>query len=595
MATHEFSNAQIAKLLRKVAAGLTLSKTNPFEIRAYQNAADSIEHSDTEIRDLWEEGKLDSLPGLGKSMQSHLDELFKTGMVKHFETVMKKYEPVIFELIDLPGVGPKTAKEISDLGVKSLDDLKKQLENGKLVEKGFSAKVAEKLKVEVDSRLRENDGKGGSDKTERDRMLLPFAIVQAEKILEYLRQSPDVISADPLGSLRRRVVTIGDLDFSVCSKNPEKVIEYFMQMPGISRVLNKGERMAMVVLNSGLHIDLLVGTPESYGALLHHFTGGKNHNIHLRKIALDKGFSINEEGVKNVKNNEVIEIKKEEDLYKMMGMQLIPPEMREDVGEIELAIEHKIPKLVQLKDIKGDFHIHSNFEFNQSHGPGINTLEEMVQKAQELGYEYIALSDHSPAFKINKAEEITKLVAKRTEEVERLKKKYMKSVRVLNSLEVDILSDGTLSVPDESLATLDICNIGVHSGHQSDKENMTTRILKALENPYAKILVHPTGRKLLSRPSYEADWEIIFKYCAAHKKALEVNGTPDRMDLRDDLIRMASALGCMFVIDTDAHQISQMDNMRFGVDLARRGWLESKQVINTWEWRKVKEFFGIKD
>lgn len=274
-------------------------------------------------------------------------------------------------------------------------------------------------------------------------------------------------------------------------------------------------------------------------------------------------------------------------------MDYIPPEMREDIGEIELAIDHKIPKLVELKDIKGDFHLHSNFDFHQSHGPGLNSLEEMVQKSIELGYEYIALSDHAPAIK-NSEKEIIALVGKRTKEVDRLKEKYKKDVRVLNSLEVDILTDGTLSIPNEALETLDVCNIGVHSAHQMDKDKMTARILKALSNPFAKILVHPTGRRLLYRPSYDADWEAIFSYCAEHKKAVEVNGTPDRLDLRDDLIRMASEIGCFFVVNTDAHETSQMDNMRFGADLARRGWLQSKQIINTWEWEKVKDFFEVK-
>lgn len=585
MAKHHFSNAQIAKLLNQVGAALTLSKANTFEVRAYQNAADSIEHSDNDLSSLWEDERLGDLPGLGKRMQSYVDELFKTGSVKHFETVMKKYEPVIFELIELPGIGPKTAKEIADLGVKSLKDLETQLKNGKLVEKGFSAKGAEKLlPTLLQSKNNEHE----------ERMLLPMALAQAEKIMNYLRQSPDVIIVDPLGSLRRRVVTIGDLDFSASTKDPDKVIEYFIQMPGISRVLNKGPRMVMVLLNSGLHVDLLVGTPDNYGALLHHFTGGKNHNIHLRNIALDKGLSLSADGVKNVKTDEIQHIKQEGEIYELLGMQVIPPEMREDIGEIELAQKHALPKLVEFIDIKGDFHIHSNFDFNQSHGPGLFTLEQMVKKGISLGYEYIALSDHSPAFKINDKAAVIKLVAKRTAAIDKLKKS-LKSIRVLNSLEVDILPDGSLSVPDESLKTLDVCNIGVHSSHQMNKEKMTKRILKALENPHAKILVHPTGRKLLSRPSFDADWDEIFEYCAKNKRALEVNGTPDRLDLRDDLIRLAKEKGCMFVVNTDAHDLDQMENMRYGVDLARRGWLESKQIINTWEWTKVKAWFSIRD
>jgi len=586
MATqHNFSNAQIAKLLDQVGAALTLSKANSFEVRAYQNAADSIEHSDNELSDLWEEEKLGNLPGLGKSMQAYIDELFRTGEVKHFISVMKKFELVVFDLIGLPGIGPKTAKEIADLGVKSLKDLETQLKNGKLVEKGFSAKVAEKILPALEQ---------SKNNEHEDRMLRPMALGLAEKIMDYLKQSPEVLAVDPLGSLRRRVVTVGDLDFSASSKNPEKVIEHFIQMPGISRVLNKGPRLVMVLLHSGLHIDLLVGTPDNYGALLHHFTGGKNHNIHLRNIALDKGYSLSADGVKNVKTDETKHIKKEDEIYELLDMQPIPPEMREDIGEIELAQKHALPKLVEFKDIKGDFHIHSNFEFNQSHGPGLFTLEQMAKKGASLGYEYIALSDHSPAFKINDKATVIKLVAKRTEVINKLKKS-LKSIRVLNSLEVDILPDGSLSVPDESLETLDVCNIGVHSSHQMNKEKMTVRILKALENPHAKILVHPTGRKLLSRPSFDANWDEIFEYCAKNKKVLEVNGTPDRLDLRDDLIRLAKEKGCMFVVNTDAHDLGQMENMQFGVDLARRGWLEREQIINTWEWTKVKAWFNIRD
>ncbi len=583
MEEFEFSNAQIARMLRQVAAALTLSKANSFEVRAYQNAADSIEHSDTDLHDLWEEKKLDDLPGLGKSMQSHINELFETGKVKHFETVLKKFEPVIFQLIDIPGVGPKTAKEISDLGVKDLEDLTEKLESGELVKKGLSAKIGEKLLTGLEQVAQRED-----------RMLLPYAAIQADKILEYLKKSPDVLAADPLGSLRRQVATIGDLDFAVSSKTPKTVVDYFVKMPSINRVIDHGENKATVILNSGLHVDLLVGEPESYGALLQHFTGGKNHNISLRSYAQKHGLSISERGVKKEQSGELVPCRSEEELYGLLRMKTPSPELREDTGEIQAALNGQLPKLVTLAEIKGDFHLHSNFPLEPSHGPGANSLAEIVEKAKSLGYEYLALSDHPPGFTTHKIAEIDKLIAKRSEEVEHLKKMNTKSIRVLNSLEVDILTDGTLSVPDSGLKTLDLCNIGVHSSHQMAKDKMTVRILTALENPYAKILVHPTGRLLLSRPSYDADWEQIFKFCAKNKKALEINAFPNRLDLRDDLVRMAADLGCMFVIDTDAHQISQMDNMRFGVAVARRGWLESAQVINTWDFKKIVEWFNIK-
>lgn len=575
------SNQDVANLLRNVATALTLSKANQFQARAYENAADSIEHATADIQDLWEEGKLDEIPGVGKGLQEHLNELFKTGKVSHFETLMAKFPGVVYQLIKVPGVGPKTALELADKGVKSLEDLEKKLADGSLVKEGFSEKIAEKIKLGV----AEFKGLG-------NRILLPIAGEQAKKIVEYLMKDPNVKQADYLGSLRRRVVTVGDLDFSASTKNSAKTIEHFTQMPEVKQVVSKGENKAMVVLKNGMHSDLLVGPPESYGALLQHFTGGKNHNIHLRTWAEKKGWSISEDGVKDIKTDKITPCKTEEELYKLLGMQTPPPEIREDTGEIEAALKHELPTLVELKDIKGDFHLHSNFPMEPSHGPGVNSLEEIIKKAESLGYDYVGLSDHSPGFTKNSKEKIIKLVETRTKYIQKLKQST-KSIRVLNGLEVDILPDGSISVPDEGLKLLDYSVAGVHSSHKTPKDQMTKRILKALSNPYVKILAHPTGRILNQRQSYDADWEEIFKYCATNKKLLEVNSFPNRLDLRDDLIRQAKEIGCKFIIDTDAHEISQMDNMEYGVSLARRGWLEKEDVVNTWDWKKVAEWFNI--
>lgn len=580
----EISNQQIAKLFRNVAAAYTIKKTgNVFQVRAYENAADSIEHSTAGIRDLWEEGKLGEIPGLGEKIREHLDELFKKGKVSHFESVEKGIPKIVFDLLDIPGIGPKTAEKISKLGFDNLEELKIELKSDRLEEK-------------ISAKLRESILSGMEEITRRDkdnRMLLGFATVQADRILGYLKKSPDVLEADPLGSYRRMVATIGDLDFSASSLHPAKVVEYFTKMPGVSRVLDKGENKGTVVLRSGVQVDLLVGNPDSYGALLQHFTGSKNHNIHLRTLALSKNLSLSEEGVKHLKTGKTVPAKTEEEFYKLLKMDTPAPEIREDAGEIEAALEHKLPNLVELKDIKGDLHTHSNYPFpNPSHGMGANTMEEMINKAKQLGYEFIGVSDHPPGHGTTSKENMIKAVDKRTKYIEDLKKKTT-GIRVLNGLEIDILGDGSLSVPDEALETLDYCIAGIHSGHRGTKEQITKRLLSALQNPNVDIISHPTNRLLNERQSSEADWEEIFKMAAKNKKLLEINAHPNRLDLRDDLVRQAKEFGVKFVVNTDAHEVSWMDNMRFGVSVARRGWAEPKDIVNTWNWTDFAKWFNI--
>ncbi|MBI2597005.1 PHP domain-containing protein [Candidatus Daviesbacteria bacterium] len=585
----EISNSRIAKILRDVAASYIIKNIgNIFQVRAYENAADSVEHSTTEVQDLWEEGRLEEIPALGEKIRSYLDELFKTGKVSHFAEIKKDIPEVVFELLDIPGIGPKLAQKIADLGIKSIEDLEIQIKTGSLVQKGFSAKLAQNIM----EGLREVKNRG-------KRMLLPYAFVQAEKVVAYLKQSQDVIDVHPLGSLRRMVATVGDLDFSVSSNNNEKVVDYFCKMPGVSRVLDKGSYKATVALKSGIQLDLLVGEPNSYGALLQHFTGSKSHNIKLRELANQMGYSLSEYGVKRVEDGKIIQTKTEDEFYKLLGMRTPLPEIREDTGEIEAALRQAqgklpgLPKLVESKNIKGDLHLHSNFPIKSpSHGPGGDTIEDIVKKARALNYEFVGIADHSPGFSTNSPQEIIKWVKERTNFIRELQKRT-KSIRILNGLEIDILGNGSLSIPDEALVYLDYCIAGIHSGHRGTKEIITKRLLNALNNPYVDIVSHPTNRLLNERDSSDADWPQIFQAAAKNNKLLEINAFPNRLDLRDDLVRLALKSGVKLVVNTDAHQIEQMGNMLFGVAQARRGWATAKDIVNTWDWKNFAKWFNM--
>ncbi|MBU1031697.1 PHP domain-containing protein, partial [Patescibacteria group bacterium] len=492
---------------------------------------------------------------------------------------------IVFELLDIPGIGPKTALTLAKMGVKSKDDLSARFKSGNLVKKGFSEKLAKKIE-DVLKRKKVDTFEG--------RVLLPYADVQAQKVLEYLKKSPLIETADVLGSLRRMVATVGDLDFAVASKKASEAINHIAKMPGAAKVAEKGEKQITIISDSGLSMDFYVVEPDSYGALLQHFTGSKSHNIHLRTLAVKKGLSLSEYGVKDVAGCKIQETKTEEQFYKLLGMQTPPPEIREDTGEIEAAIEHNLPDLVELKDIKGDLHIHSDFISRPSHDMGVNNIKEIVSQAKKMGYVYVGISDHQPSQKGHTHDQAVKEVKRKKEAIEQINSSQ-KSVRVLNLLEVDILPNGSLGLPNEVLEILDFAIASVHSSFNMSKEKMTNRILTVLESPYVKVLGHPTGRLIGTRESYEVSWDKIFEFAAKNNKALEINSFPSRLDLRDDLVRQAKSFGVKFIINTDAHQISQMDNMKYGAAVARRGWCEPEDIVNAWDWTEFAKWFNIRE
>lgn len=585
------NNEEIAKLLRNVAAAYAIKneKKYRFQIIAYQRAADAIAGTSEQLHDLYKEKKLENIPGVGPSIREHIEEIFKTGKVKHFDWVFKDIPQAVFPLLEVPTLGPKRAyRLVKEFGLTNpptvVLDLLEKAQKGKIaVLEGFGEKSQEDITRAI------NEYKKGKGKTQR--MVLPYASEVAQKLLEYIQKAPHVIRAEPLGSLRRSMSTIGDVDIAVATSEPEEVISYFTSYPRKERVIEKGETTASILTSGGKQIDLMTMPPDRFGSLLQHFTGSKNHNIHLREYALSKGISLSEYGMKRIKNKskEIEKFNSEENFYHKLGLQWIPPELREDTGEIEAASSHKLPTLVEISDIKGDLHIHSSYPIEPSHDLGQNTMEEMLKKANELRYDYLGFSEHNPSLSKHTQNSIYSIMSKRYEIIEQFKSGN-KDVRIINLLEVDILPNGTLALDDKSLSTVDAVIVSIHSVFGMEKKTMTKRVLQGLSHPKAKILAHPTGRMLNERPGYELDWDEIFNFAKKNKKALEINAWYTRLDLPDNLVRQAVKNGVNMVIDTDSHAVWQMDLMKYGVAVARRGWATKDDILNTLPYNKFIEW-----
>jgi len=598
-----FNNKEIAELLRSVAAAYTVKDETKFkfQIIAYQRAADSVEHASSEIKDLWDENKLKDLAGIGPAIFSHLDELFKTGKVKHFEQTFNGLPLSMFRLLKVPGIGPKTAYKLTKIlkinnPKKSVELLQAAGKKGKIrVIEGFGEESEAKILKGIEEFL-----------GRKERILLYHAQEIASDIIDYLEKNPFVVRADPLGSLRRKCSTVGDIDISVATKKPKEVIDYFLKYPQKQRVLESGKTTAAILLKNEHHVDLMIQPPKAYGALLQHFTGSKHHNIKLREVALKKGLSLSEYGMRPVHKGEdpgkgteknvrpkgkLIEFSSEKKFYEKLGMEWIPPELREDVGEIEASLNHKLPILVNQKDIKGDLHIHSNFSIETSHDTGMSSPDEIIQKAVNLGYEYIAFTEHNPSYNNHSPKQIIDLLKRRKLYFEHLK--YSRTLKlpinIFNSLEIDIKPNGELAIPVDGLDYLDFAMVSVHSSFDLDKVKMTKRILSALNHPKVKIFGHPTGRILNKREGYELDWDQIFDYCLRNGKILEICAWPERLDLPDFLVKEAVKKGVKMVISTDSHVVEQMGLMSFGVFVARRGWAEKKDIINTLSTKEISD------
>jgi len=582
-------NQEIARLFRNVAAAYVIKdeKKFYFQALAYQKASEAIGASATEIKDLYKEGKLQDMPGIGVTIRSRLEELFKKGSVAHFKAVLKGIPESVYVLINVPSIGPKKAYKLAvklhlDNPKTTIEDLIFKAKNHEIAKiEGFGEKSEEDI---VRALLEYQEGKG-----KITRMVLPFAGEIAEKVLSYLRQSPAVDKALPLGSLRRMMSTVGDIDIAVATNKPQEAIEYFVNYPYKDRVIEKGPASASILTSGGTQVDLMVTSPSGFGALLQHFTGSKNHNVRLREYALSKGLSLSEHGIKDLRTGKTSLYPTEEKFYQSLGMDWIPPEIREDTGEIELAIKHNLPKLIELSDIKGDLHVHSSFPIEPSHDLGFSDAKEMVEFAGKLNYEYLGFSEHNPSVSKHTSDQIYTLIARRNEHIEHIKSS-IKDVRIIKMLEIDILASGSLAVDDKAMELLDGAIVSIHSSFTTDKKEMTKRVLAGLSHPKAKILAHPTGRLLNVRPGYELDFDLIFDFCQKHNKALEINCWPERLDLPDLLIREAVKNNVKLVIDTDSHEVSQMNLMRYGVETAKRGWATKSDIINSLTYSEFTEW-----
>ena len=558
----QIHNADIAEIFNKVADLLEILDENPFRVRAYRNAARAIGGLSQSVAAMVEEGKdLTELPGIGKDLAGKIGEIVKTGNLSQLQDLEDRIPPQLIRLMKIPGLGPKRVKALYDqLNITSLEDLKKSAEQGEIRKlKGFGEKTEAAILAEM-----------GREKKE-ERIKLNIAEEVANGVVSYLKKVEGVSELIVAGSFRRKKETVADLDILATCKKGSKVMDAFVEYGPVDKVVAKGETRSTIVLRSGIQMDLRVVPEASYGAALHYFTGSKAHNIAVRTLGVKKGLKINEYGVfKGAKHTAG---KKEEEVFDRVGLPFIEPELREGQGEIEAAQQGKLPKLITLKDIRGDVHVHTK------ETDGRHSLEQMVEAARQRGYQYIAITEHSKRLSMTHGFDAKRL-AKRNDEIDRLNGK-LKGFSILKSIEVDILEDGSLDLPDDILKELDLTVCSVHSKFNLPQKKQMERIIRAMDNPYFNILAHPSGRLINERQPYEVDMEGLIKAAKERGCIMEVNAHPDRLDLSDIHCRLAKDNGVKMVVSTDAHSVNDYDLMRFGVWQARRGWLEKEDVLNT--------------
>ncbi|MBI5032623.1 MAG: DNA polymerase/3'-5' exonuclease PolX [Chloroflexi bacterium] len=577
--TQRWTNQEIAALLYRIADILEIQGEIVFKTVAYRRAADAIEHLNRDIRDIWQNDpkNLRSISGVGEAIADKIDELLRTGELKYYKKISKDIPVGIFDIMKIPDVGPKTVARLwQEMKITSVDKLEKAARAGKLrTVKGFGAKTEEKILAGIDAQRR---------KKSSTRVPIGTAYPFAQNVVSELRVACGDLIRDiaPAGSLRRMKQTIGDLDILVSADLPDhpKIIDAFVKLPQVQDINAKGPTKASIIAVNGLQIDLRVLEPKNWGTALQYFTGSKEHNIAVRQIALSQGLSLSEWCFTTVKGENEIFTPTEQETYEKLGLQWIPPELREANGELEAAREKNLPRLVELSNLKGDLQMHSNWS------DGSFTIEQMAEAARARGWKYIAITDHSQGLGIARGLTPERL-KQQWAEIDALNKKW-KDFVVLKSIEMEIHADGSLDFPDDILAQFDLVLVSTHSALKQTREKITARVVKALQNPYVDIFAHPTGRLIGTREESALDLEQVFRVAKETGTILEIDSAPERLDLDDVRVRRAHDLGIPIVIDSDAHSPAGFDALFFGVAMARRGWLEAKDVLNTLEWKELK-------
>ncbi len=576
------TNREIADIFDTIADMLQIKGEIIHRVMAYKNAAGAIRDLSRDINVVAAAGELDTIPFVGKIIGEKIQEMIDTGKLEFYENLKEEVPEGVVDILHINGVGPKKAKQFWDAGITSVDALETAIKEGKLNDlAGMGAKTQAKVLEGIESLKRR-----AADTRTSIGVALPFA----ESILERLLAIPSAQKGIVAGSIRRGRPTIGDVDLLVASSDPVPIMDAFVKMDEVSRILGNGEKKSSVELHSGLQVDLRVIPPERWGTALQYFGGSQAHNIHTREIALSKGLSLNEHALTPVDKNVVptgepeILCATEEEVYAKIGLPWIPPEIREDWGEIEAAQAGKLPKLITIEDMRADLHMHTVWS------DGKFTVREMAEAALARGREYICITDHSKGATIANGLTVERLMEQHEEVVKA--DADLRPFRVFHGTEMEIRADGELDFPDEVLEKLDFVIASLHQGLRQPREQVTARILNAINNPHVDLIGHPRGQLILERDPADLDMEAVFAAAKKSGIALEINANPHRLDLEASLARRAVEMGILLCIDTDAHAIDQMDLLRYGIMTARRGWVEAASVINTWSLEKFLEWVG---
>lgn len=567
----QMSNKSVAETLREIGEHLAM-KNIPFKPRAYEKAADVIEGLEEEVADIYKSGgkkALEAIPGVGVSIAEKIEELMKTGRVKYLEGLTRKTPVDLAGLSRIEGLGPKSIKTLyQKLDIRTIAELEAAAKAGKIAKlEGFGAKKEENILKSI-----------GFAKSYGGRFVLGFEMAEIREIEKKMAAVPGVLRVTVAGSARRRKETIGDVDILAISKNPKPVMDFFAAMPEVVNVIAKGGTKSSVKLRSGINVDLRVVPAESYGAALNYFTGSKDHNVALRRVAMARGWKLNEYGL--FRGEKMIAGKTEEELYKMFGMDYIEPELRENTGEIERARKHALPKLVGYGDLRGDLQVQTNWT------DGSDSIENMAKAAIARGLEYIVITDHTKRLAMTHGLD-EKRIIEQMAEIDRLNKKFAGKITLLKGSECDILKDGTLDLPDKTLAKLDVVGASVHSYFNLTRAEQTERIKRAMANPNVDILFHPTGRIINRRPAYDVDMDDLVATAKRSGTIMEIDAYPDRLDLKDEHIRLCVEAGVKMAIDSDAHSPTHFPYLEYGIAQARRGWATKVDIVNAWPVEKM--------